>query len=100
MEVERTRDKDDGLLRLFPANLTGDSLFGLTEAAVSKMTESVRMEIFLCGILPRNLKQILICLLSWPISVTRSGPTHNLYFQTRGSSSDGLAFSGQSKWLR
>lgn len=44
MEVEKTRDKDDGLLRLFPANLTGDSLFGLTEAAVSKMTESVRME--------------------------------------------------------
>lgn len=44
MEVERTRDKDDGLLRLFPANLTGDSLFGLTEAAVSKMTESVRIE--------------------------------------------------------
>ncbi|CAG9534833.1 unnamed protein product [Cercopithifilaria johnstoni] len=41
MEVERTRDKDDGLLRLFPANLTGDSLFGLTEAAVSKMTESL-----------------------------------------------------------
>ncbi|KAK6102077.1 SET domain family protein [Brugia pahangi] len=41
VEVERTRDKDDGLLRLFPANLTGDSLFGLTETAVSKMTESL-----------------------------------------------------------
>ncbi|VDO44526.1 unnamed protein product [Onchocerca flexuosa] len=41
MEVEKTRDKDDGLLRLFPANLSGDSLFGLNEAAVSKMTESL-----------------------------------------------------------
>uniref|UniRef100_A0A915PM90 Histone-lysine N-methyltransferase n=1 Tax=Setaria digitata TaxID=48799 RepID=A0A915PM90_9BILA len=41
MEVERTRDKDDGLLRLFPTNLSGDGLFGLTEAAVSKMTESL-----------------------------------------------------------
>lgn len=47
-EVEKTRDKIDGLLRLFPANLSGDSLFGLTESAVSKMTESVRMKSSLC----------------------------------------------------
>ncbi|VDN01426.1 unnamed protein product, partial [Thelazia callipaeda] len=41
MEVERMRDRNDGLLRLFSTNLTGENLFGLTEAAVSKMTESL-----------------------------------------------------------
>uniref|UniRef100_A0A183EE55 FYR C-terminal domain-containing protein n=1 Tax=Gongylonema pulchrum TaxID=637853 RepID=A0A183EE55_9BILA len=40
-EVENTRDKADSMLRLFPANLTGEGLFGLAEAAISKMTESL-----------------------------------------------------------
>lgn len=44
--VEKTRNKESGMLRLFPANLTGEGLFGLAEAAVSKMTESVGMTEF------------------------------------------------------
>lgn len=41
LSVQQVREKNGTTLKFFPNQISGDYLFGLEEAAITKMTESV-----------------------------------------------------------